>query len=313
MAQYTTLNEIEVQDIANSYSLGKVLSFKVLSGGSENTNYCVTTGKGKFVFTICEQKTLQGAEELAQSLAHLATHNFATSEIIQTAKGENVHLKNGKPVLVKSYLEGKILEDFSPQLLQYLGAELGKLHKIPAPDYLPKIINYGMEYFEEVKDYAPDSAFYQWLLETKVYIQEFLSEDLPRALIHSDVFYSNVIVAADEQTAVIMDFEEATDYYRVFDIGMMIVGLCTENRTVNFTKANNILEGYQRVNPLSDLELKALPAATIYAATATAFWRHRQFNHVFPDVAQMKRYEEMRDVADFVRGANIKGSQFFYS
>lgn len=303
MAQYTTLDETEIQELAAIYALGKVLSFNILSGGSENTNYCVTTQKDKYVFTICEQKTPQGAEELAQTLAHLAIHNFATSEIIQTVKGENVHVWNGKPILVKSYLEGKILEDFSPQLLQYLGAELGKLHKIPAPDYLPRIINYGMEYFEEVKGYAPESAFYQWLSETKIYIQQFLSKDLPKALIHSDIFYSNVIVTEDEKSAVIMDFEEATHYFRVFDIGMMIVGLCTENRTVNFEEANNILEGYQRINLLSDLELKALPAATVYAAAATAFWRHRQFNHVFPDVEQMNRYEEMRDVADFVRGA----------
>ena len=303
MAQYTTLNKTQVQELSDAYALGKVLSFRVLSGGSENTNYCVSTKENKFVFTICEQKTHQGAEELAQLLAYLGTHNFATSRIIQMAQGENVHMWNGKAILVKSYLEGKILEDFSPQLLQYLGEELGKLHKIPAPDYLPKIINYGMEYFEEVKGYAPESAFYQWLTETKTYIQQFLSDELPKALIHSDIFYSNVIVADDEQTAIIMDFEEATHYYRVFDIGMMIVGLCTENRKVNFTKANSILKGYQRVNPLSDLELKALPAATVYAATATAFWRHRQFNFVFPDAGQMNRFEEMRDVADFVRGA----------
>lgn len=301
MAQYTTLNKTQTQEIVDIYLLGKVLSFKVLSGGSENTNYCVTTEKDKYVFTICEQKTPQEAENLAQLLTHLGAHNFSTSKIIQTALYENVHVWNGKPILVKSYLEGKILEDFSYPLLQYLGEELGKLHKIPAPDYLPKIINYGMEYFEEVKEYAPDSAFYQWLMETKAYIQQFLSDDLPKALIHSDIFYSNVIVAEDEKSAVIMDFEEATHYYRVFDIGMMIVGMCTENRKVNFTKANSILQGYQRKNPLSDLELKALPAATIYAATATAFWRHRQFNHVCPDVEQMNRYEEMRDVAEFVR------------
>ena len=303
MAQYTVLNETQIQELSNIYNLGKVLSFKVLSGGSENTNYCVKTEKDKFVFTICEQKTPQGAEELAELLTHLDRYQFSTSKVIQTEKAENISLWEGKPIIVKSYLEGKILEDFSPQLLQYLGAELGKLHKVPAPDYLPKIINYGKEYFEEVKGYAPESAFYQWLKETKTYIQESLTEDLPKSLIHSDIFYSNVIVAEDEKTAIIMDFEEATYYYRVFDIGMMLVGLCTENRELNFAKANSILTGYQRVSPLSDLELKALPAATVYAAAATAFWRHRQFNHVFPDEAQMNRYEEMRDVAGFVRGA----------
>jgi len=301
MAEYTTLTQSNVQEIADAYGLGKVQSYKILSGGSENTNYRVETERDKYVFTICEQKTPQGAVELAKLLTHLGAHNFTTSKIIPTAKGENVSIWQGKPILVKSYLEGKISEDFSPRLLQFLGAELGALHKIPAPDYLPKIINYGMEYFVDVKDYAPNSTFYQWLLETQNYIQKYLINDLPKALIHSDIFYSNVIVSSDEQSAVIMDFEEATYYYRVFDIGMMIVGLCTENLTVNFTKAQDILQGYQSVNPLSAAELKALPAATVYAAAATAFWRHRQFNFIFPDEQQKYRYEEMREVADFVR------------
>lgn len=56
MAQYTTLNRQEIENIAANYSISNISSFKVLSGGSENTNYAIFTENGNYVLTICEQK-----------------------------------------------------------------------------------------------------------------------------------------------------------------------------------------------------------------------------------------------------------------
>ena len=78
--------------------------------------------------------------------------------------------------------------------------------------------------------YAPESTFYKWLKEIQKYIESYISTDLPKALIHSDIFYNNIIVNKDSEKATIMDFEEACYYYRVFDIGMMIVGTCCRRR-----------------------------------------------------------------------------------
>ena len=84
MTQYTTLTKKEVETILIPYGVKQIISFKILSGGSENTNYQVQTNSEKLVVTICELKTEKNATELAQLLEHLAHNNFETSIFFTT-------------------------------------------------------------------------------------------------------------------------------------------------------------------------------------------------------------------------------------
>jgi homoserine kinase type II len=301
MAQYTVLNDTSLQTILTNYGVEKVVSYKVLSGGSENTNYLVTTKNNSFVLTICEQKSTQEAENLALLLNDLKLNNFSTSKLVETLKGAFTSLWNDKPVILKKFIEGDVIQDFPHNLLVYLGKELAKLHQVKVPSYIPQTLNYGsINRFDEVQVYAPDSSFYKWLKETQHYIEKYISPELPKSLIHSDIFYSNIIVSKDREIATIMDFEEACYYYRLFDIGMIIVGTCCEKEVVNLDKVASLLRGYQQENKLLEIEIKSLQAFTVYAATATAFWRHQNFNYVNVDVTMKNHYLEMKNLADTI-------------
>jgi homoserine kinase type II len=299
MAQYTVLNQTEVQDILAHYSPKKMHSFSVLSGGSENTNYLIHTKNESFVLSICEQKSMEASAALASLLEYLADNKFNTSKLVRTSTGELTTVWNDKPVMLKVFLEGTIVNDLSENLLQYLGRELAQLHQIKAPSNIPNKLAFGIENFKEVALYAPDSDFNAWLKTTQNYIENYLSPELPKALIHSDIFYNNIIVAKDEKRATIMDFEEACYYYRVFDIGMMIVGTCSNKATINKEKVDSLLKGYQQEIELLSIEKKALKAFTVYAATATAFWRHQNFNYINPNATMKEHYLEMQKLADF--------------
>ena len=301
MAQYTVINDTDLEIILKRYGIGNIQSYKVLSGGSENTNYLVEALSKSFVLTICEQKSAQDAENLALLLNDLKLQNFSTSKLVATLKGAFTTLWNDKPVILKEFIEGTIIQDFSEDLLLYLGRELAKLHQVNVPDYVPRTLNYGsIERFDEVKVYAPNSSFYRWLKNTQCYIEDYISPELPKSLIHSDIFYSNVIVSEDRKVATIMDFEEACYYYRVFDIGMMIVGICFEGETINHKKMKSLLEGYKQENKLLEIEINSLKAFTVYAATATAFWRHQNFNYVNVDATLKDHYLEMKNLADTI-------------
>jgi homoserine kinase type II len=300
MAHYTVLNEIDIQAILINYSTEKVLFYKVLSGGSENTNYLINTECRSFVLTICEQKSSKEATELASLLEYLNHNKFSTSILIKTITGALTSVWNDKPVMLKEFIDGDVVEDLSESLLTYLGRELAQLHQIKAPNYLPQMVAYGLERFDEVKVYAPDSSFYIWLKKTQEYIEDHINNDLPKALIHSDIFYNNIIVEKDGKRATIMDFEEACCYYRVFDIGMMIIGTCVDKETVNLSKVSSLLVGYQQEIKLLEIEKKALKAFTVYAATATAFWRHQNFNHVNIILEKKGHYLEMKLLADTI-------------
>jgi homoserine kinase type II len=308
MSPYSVLDISNILDICKQYTIPEVVSHIILSGGSENTNYLISTENGKFVLTICEQKTMQRARDLACLLEFLADNGFKTSELLRTTKGELISKWNGKPVMFKHFLSGHILNDFSYALLEKVGIEMGKLHQIRPPEEIQRILGYGVTHFHEVSTYAKGSDFEIWLNEIKDYILPYMSTHLPKTLIHSDIFYSNIVVSIDRKSVCIMDFEEAADYFRVFDIGMTLVGLCSDSQKMNLAKASALMSGYQKKIKLLEIEKKVLQAFTVYAAASMTFWRHRNFHHINPNPKMYDHYLELKAIADCVK--EISASDF---
>ncbi|MFS4491858.1 phosphotransferase [Maribacter sp. 2308TA10-17] len=305
MSQYSILNKNDIDEICRQYGIGNITSFLILNGGSENTNYQITTQDERYVLTICEQKTVQSARELAYLLEYLAENKFETSKLIRTIINEPISNWKGKPVMFKVFLNGEIIQDIPNSILEAIGEEIGQLHKIEAPDYLPKVLTYGKEYFHEAHAYAADSNFEKWLREIEDYIKPYFSEDLPKSLIHSDIFFSNIVVNTAENDVCIMDFEEAANYFRIFDIGMTLVGLCCNEGALNLSKATHLLRGYQKELALNASEKSSLQAFTVYAAAAMTFWRHRNFNHVNPEPEMFDHYLGLKVIADSVKNMPV--------
>lgn len=301
MATYTHLNQSDLENILKTdYKLGNILNYKILGGGSENTNYWIKVENKEVLLTVIEQKSLEQATKLALLLEYLDKNNFNTSKVIKTDKGKFATSSNGKPIIIKEFIQGNIIEFLPDNILEYIGEELGKLHQIKAPDSLPRELSYGIEHFDIVKLYAPESDFYKWLKDTAKIIKKSFQSELPLALNHSDIFYDNVIVSKDGKKATIMDFEEACCYYRVYDIGMMIIGTCSIDEKINLTKASYILKGYQKHIQLLQIEKEELQTFTAYAATNTAFWRHKNFNYVNPQSHKKEHYLAMKNLAENV-------------
>ena len=56
MAVYTKLSENNLKDFFSKYKLGKLLNYKEIKEGIENTNYFIQTEKGKFILTVYEKE-----------------------------------------------------------------------------------------------------------------------------------------------------------------------------------------------------------------------------------------------------------------
>jgi len=293
----SALSNLSYEDIHTAlapFGIDSIESVSLLSGGSENTNYKIVCSKHCFVLTICEQKSQQKGVELVQLLDYLKANNFSSSQAIRTLSGQETSVWQEKAVIVKTFIEGDIVADLNHDLLNNLGRQLADLHLLQAPSYLPRTLSYGLEKFDEVAVYAAHSKFHLWLLDIRRHTESFIDTNLPKALIHSDVFYNNIIVDAAKQQATIMDFEEASYYYRIFDIGMIIIGTCCLNNQLDMHKAQSLIAGYQQKSTLCLSEIKALQAFTSYAAAATAFWRHQNYNFTNFDPTMTDHYLAMQ-------------------
>ncbi|MEM9822130.1 MAG: homoserine kinase [Bacteroidota bacterium] len=312
MVQYTQLKTQDLTAIIGQYDIGMLQDHKVLSGGSENTSYWVKTSKSEYVITICERKSWEEAERLAKLLVHLQAHDFASSQMVQNNNGQWVSQWKEKPILLKHFIKGIICEQFSDSQLQMIGKQLAQLHRIGCPENIPRKLGYGIEHFEAVNQHAPEAEFSQWLMATQNYLLPFLSDRLPRTLIHADLFYNNIIADPQSDQLTVMDFEEATFYYRIYDIGMTLVGTCHLQHQLDMRSAKVLINAYQKSNSLSPLEKEALPAFVVYAAAATAFWRFVHFNFVEPDKQLGTRYEEMYRLAAKVKAMDPKQFQALF-
>ena len=300
MALYTKLDDKTLGQITSNYDIGIIQSWKVLEGGAENTNHLLITNKGQFVLTICERKTLEETTILANLLKHLENHKFTTTIIIPNNKREVISFYQNKPVLLKAYIQGTVEENIPNQLLGKIGKSIAQLHQIPVPNNLPTQYSYGQQSFKSITRQKIQHPFVEWLSEMHQFILENLPSDLPKALIHGDIFPSNLVITVDK-TPIIMDFEEACYYYRLYDLGMAIVGLCRKQGIISWQKVSLLIDGYEEKVSLLSIERNYLNHFIIYAATATAFWRFRQFNILAPTEAFKDTYLDMVNVADNVK------------
>ena len=56
MAIYTKISSKEIKLIEKNYNLGKIISFKGIKKGIENTNYLLKTKNKNFILTIFEKR-----------------------------------------------------------------------------------------------------------------------------------------------------------------------------------------------------------------------------------------------------------------
>ena len=301
MAHNSFLSKNEILEILKPYSIFTLKNIKILDGGSENTNYKIVSEIGTFVLTISEQKTVKETQDLTKLLIYLKKNSFETSEIIFTTNNKSMSVFKDKPVMLKSFINGSIMTDLPNHLLEEIGKDTAALHNIKPPDFLREIMWCGIERFSEVEQYALNSSFDLWLKRTSSYINNHITSDLPKAFIHSDIFASNIIVNDKKSKATIMDFEEASYYYRLFDIAILIISLCSRDENIDFLRASLILKGYNSINKLIKAEKQALQPLIVYAAAGVAFWRHKNFNYIAPDNNLKDSYLKMKNLADKVR------------
>jgi len=296
MARYTQLQQHNIEEIAKNYNL-VVTEFESIDGGAGNSSYLLYTQYCKYILTVCDDKTLPDAIRMGRLLLWLEQHNLPATRLLPTVNGDIVIVHMDKPVMLKVYIEGQVYENLNDAMLFQTGTEIAKLHQIPAPDYLPDKHAYGSQTFSNIIVGNINAEYESWLAKQLDYIKQNIPSDLPCGLIHGDVFFDNVLFDGNKFRAII-DFEEACHYYKGFDLGMGITGLCVKDTTVVLDKVRALVDGYQKIRMLEQAERESLQRFIHYAATATSCWRFWKYYIDTPNANKANKHRQMMQIAE---------------
>jgi len=272
--------EEEIRDIlANYYRISDIHKIHNLSDGFANLNYKIETDSASFVYRICLQRS--NVEELKYEVGlskALENVNFSIARLFANTKGEYITYSPAGMVMLSEFVEGNqpelkhsTIKEIAISLAElnlFEDWELFERKNIIHIDYCPQII----EEFKTASQQFPE--IYSYFEEQTKFLEEPLKIDLPKGLIHGDVFPDNTIYKNDKLIAVI-DFEEACVDHLLMEVGMTINGFCFRNNDLDEDLAFCFLKHYHQVRPLNDLEWELLPYYIQWAAHGMLSWHLR--------------------------------------
>lgn len=308
MAVYTHLGAEQLSELIAGYDVGTLVSAKGIAEGVSNSNWLIETrrddGSGaRFILTLYERRI--DTRELPFFLGlldHLAARACAVPATIHDRGGASLSHVEGKAAALIEFLPGVSPSAPRPAQAHAIGAALAQVH-LAAQDFAMRR--------RDRLDPAANAATLETCGEALAGIDPALPrvrawaaevvarwpEDLPRSIIHSDLFPDNVLMLGDEVTGLI-DFYFACEGIMAYDLAVAHAAWC-------FTPGGHVFRpdlgaalvaGYESVRALSPSERAALPllaegACLRFTASRAEDWLGT------PADAQVTR----KDPLDFVR------------
>lgn len=268
MAVYTDISDEELDFLLSQYSIGNALSCKGIAEGVENSNFLLHTEKGYYILTIYEKRvSRQDLPFFLGLMEHLADKQFVSPRPILTKTGENLSALSGKPAAIIEFLDGRSVRRITPEHCTLLGETLARLH-VAADDFaIERSNSLSINNWRPLFDASASKAEQQAIQNTEYReINRELSDlekawptDLPRGVIHADLFPDNIFFLNNRVSGVI-DYYFACNDFLAYDIAVCLNAWCFESDcSFNITKARKLLNGYNIVRPISTEELTALP------------------------------------------------------
>jgi homoserine kinase type II len=295
MAVYTEVSDEEIETFIESYGLGRVLSFKGIAEGVENTNYMVTTTAGHYILTLYEKRV--DPAELPFFLAlmeHLAQAGLTCPVPLRDKEGRNLRELAGRPAALVTFLDGVWIRRPSVEHCAAVGAALARLH-IAGRDFPMRRANgLGLAswrpLFERFAPRADEIApgLRQAIAEELDWLERHWPPGLPEGIIHADLFPDNVFFLEDKLSGLIDFYFACTDAF-AYDVAVCLNAWCFEtDRAYNITKGRALLRAYDAVRPLTAAERDAMP--TLARGSALRFLLTRAYDWInTPPDALVKR------------------------
>lgn len=266
MAVYTEVSDEELAAFAAQYDIGQVQAFKGIAEGVENSNYLLETDRDQFILTLYEKRTKpEDLPFFLDLMEHLAAQGIACPTPIHGQDGLALRQLSGKPAAMVSFLKGISARTIKPWHCQELGRALAEFH-LAGLDFKAQRTNAlsvaGWRPLFEASRPGADgiaSGLENLIADELSRLEVEWPVDLPRGVIHADLFPDNVFFLGDKLSGLI-DFYFACTDFLAYDIAVCVNAWCFEkDLSFNATKARLLLGAYEKVRRLSNAEVAALP------------------------------------------------------
>ena len=266
MAVYTEISDSQLAEFLQDYEIGTAVSCKGIAEGVENSNFLLFTERGPYILTLYEKRVALGDLPFFLGLMeHLAAKSVHCPTPIHGLDGNVLRSLCGKPAAITSFLSG--VSPKSPNLThcKNVGLALADLH-INGSNYSARRKNsLSRDGWEKLFLLVEDRADHitpglTKLIRSEIdYLKEFWPDDLPKGVIHADLFPDNVFFK-DNQLTGLIDFYFACNDFFAYDLAICLNAWCFESDfSFNRHKAKSMTLAYNNRRPLTPSELSALP------------------------------------------------------
>lgn len=283
MSVFTTVTQAQLEVWLRDFDVGELVSMQGILSGIENTNYFVTTRSGRYVLTLFEKLKHVQLPYYLELMAHLARQGIRCPCPVADRKHRYLGELNGKPAALVTRLSGAPVLEPDERHCVAVGEALARMHGA-GQSYAGHLDNLrGAVWWQSV---APEIFPYldveqATLLRAEIAFQESLQlQDLPRGVVHADLFRDNVLFDGDTVGGII-DFYFACNDLLIYDIAITLNDWCMgADASLDAARARALLNGYQQVRGLISAERAALPA--MLRAGALRFWVSRLYDYHLP-------------------------------
>tara|TARA_Y100000590_G_C15534534_1_gene944487 strand:- start:49 stop:1017 length:969 start_codon:yes stop_codon:yes gene_type:complete len=268
MAVYTKLSEYDLKNFFSKYSLGKLIDYKEIKEGIENTNYFIKTEKNKYILTLYEKRVDEKDLPFFISLMrNLYDKKFPSPEPIINNNGNYISEISKKKAAVISFVDGSAKKNLDPGNCYEVGVHAAKLHLI-TKNLKGKIenklsINSWRKIYNKVKKDCSkiDPNLTKVIEENLDSIEKKWPKKIPSGIIHADLFPDNIFFKGNKISGIIDYYFSCYDFY-AFEIAICLNALCfegkNENLSFNVTKAKKFIDGYTSLRKLNNEEKESL-------------------------------------------------------
>ena len=267
MAVYTKINKKDISSINRKFKIEKIISFKGIKQGIENTNYLLKSKSKKFILTIFEKRVSQ--KEIPFFMKLMDQLNDSKIDCPKPQKNKNggylIRIKN-KSACIVSFLEGKDKKLINLKNCYDIGKMIAEMHLSTKKINLFRKNSMGIKYLNPLlssikfksKKFSNIEKFVKINFKD---IKMRWPKKLPKGIIHGDLFIDNIFFKKNKLSGMIDFYFAANDYF-MYEIAICVNALCFDKKKSKFflnkNKVRNLIKGYESIKKFSVEEKKSL-------------------------------------------------------